>query len=264
MTTESAQLQNASKDRLDALDACELAEHDRDGYRIALSRERGEHRATRSALIDARRRADASESALSMLRATLERERAEHRDTRRALELVEEDRDDAIAKGARADRMVAHLREQITAAHDVLGARMDESLLSCCQRTANRLIQWEMRFDRDYGAEWLGPCAHGCPDSADCAECESLPLAEVVIQALHAEAKRAMDAREECARLSAANAALTDEIDRLILDRAEWMRRAERARMWALAWKRAARAHLGRGADAWRALQAEISRGGAK
>ena len=88
---ESAKLQNALADRLEALDACEQAEDDRDGCRLALERERGEHRAAKSALTDARRRADASESALSMLRVTLERERAEHRDTRRALELVEEE-----------------------------------------------------------------------------------------------------------------------------------------------------------------------------
>jgi hypothetical protein len=45
-----AQLQNALDDRLEALDACELAEHDRDGYRMALERERAEHRDTRRAL----------------------------------------------------------------------------------------------------------------------------------------------------------------------------------------------------------------------
>jgi hypothetical protein len=45
-----AQLQNALDDRLEALDACELAEDDRDSYRMALERERAEHRDTRRAL----------------------------------------------------------------------------------------------------------------------------------------------------------------------------------------------------------------------
>lgn len=115
-----AQLQNALDDRLEALDACEQAEHDRDGYRMAL-----------------------------------ERERAEHRDTRRALELVEK----ALAKAGlargevpqnisldtalpttawfRVSMLMAQrddAREELADCRRILGAAECESLSDACRR----------------------------------------------------------------------------------------------------------------------------------
>jgi hypothetical protein len=205
MTTESAQLQNASDERLDALDACELAEHDRDGYRLALSRERGEHRATWSALIDARRRADASESALSMLRATLERERGEHRDTRRALELVEK------AFGA-AGLSQVEIPQNIS---------LDTTLPTTAWFRVSMLMA-----QRDDAREELADCRR----ILGAAERESpSDTCRRVLGESEAVDECARAGEAEIERLTAANSALTDEIDRLILDRAEWMRRAEYA-----------------------------------